>query len=504
MKRVLVVDDERPVVDHIVRTIGKDLASEFLVAGTASSGREALEKVPVLQPDIVLMDVRMPGLSGLDTIRELKRQGSGAAFLLSTAYERFDIAKEALELGISGYMLKPVVKDSLAAALRTAAEQLDRRSGFQKDEVEQREIAGELRAFVARAYVDGLMLGRSQGEAVQAMRQWLAIDKPWGLLGAAVFLHVPEESHRELEALLQYKSNAICGPLTSDLCLIFQPLANAAEAPEAEKNLLDAVRSKMGSSLQRGALRMGFAAPRPIEEVAAAWPEALMKVISLRRNFPPSSGPLVGSSESEEAFHSAVLEGDPTRIRRAFEDLLAPFELTNQVEVPDRYSIISLLGGALRRLISRGSLDPDSASLWMDFDDLRQAADGQEFCLLARTRLMILTDAVGRSKRWSVRLASALDYVARNFAQPITLNEVALHVGLPAKRLSRMFIEEVGCGYSDYLIDLRISKAKIFLLLPGATIKQVSTDCGFSDPNYFSRLFKKVTGSTPTEFAAAR
>jgi len=80
---------------------------------------------------------------------------------------------------------------------------------------------------------------------------------------------------------------------------------------------------------------------------------------------------------------------------------------------------------------------------------------------------------------------------------------VADQVGVTPKRLSRMFIEELGQGFSDYLIDFRIEKAKVLLSLPGASIKQVAAECGYPDPNYFARLFKKVTGVTPTEFSTS-
>ncbi|MEI6389013.1 MAG: response regulator, partial [Spirochaetota bacterium] len=113
MKRVMVVDDERPVVEGIVLMVQRDLGEEFAVVGSASSGREALERFGDLAPDIVLMDVSMPGISGLEAIRELRRRSSNAAFILVTAYERFDIAREAVELGLGGYLLKPVSRETL-------------------------------------------------------------------------------------------------------------------------------------------------------------------------------------------------------------------------------------------------------------------------------------------------------------------------------------------------------------------------------------------------------
>ena len=88
------------------------------------------------------------------------------------------------------------------------------------------------------------------------------------------------------------------------------------------------------------------------------------------------------------------------------------------------------------------------------------------------------------------------------FGNQISLEQAAYSVGISPNRLSRLFCEETGNGFSDFLIDYRIERAKELLAVPGASIKQVSMQCGYPDPNYFSRLFKKVTGLTPTAFSS--
>jgi two-component system response regulator YesN len=500
----LVVDDEQPVVDRIVRIIDRDLAGEFVVAGTAATGREALEKVPLVQPDIILMDVRMPGLSGLDTVRELRRRGSEAAIVLSTAYERFDIAREALELGITGYLLKPVVAETLGKSLRAAAEQLNRRTEAEQKANDFRQKDGEVRGFVIEAFLEGLMLGRGGGEGAKALRVWLGLEKPFGLVAAAAFLHRPEALRETLEATLQYKSQAFCGPLVADRCLIFLPLGSAEESAEAESGLMEALKTSLADELSRGILRVAFADPRTLENLAPAWPEALGRLSGRKPATGSARFAAGGNFEEEEEFHGALIQGDSDRVKLSLEALLAPFEEQEDVTVADRYRIITLLGSAIGRLVGLGRLDEASAHRWMDFDDLRQATNGREFCLLAWSRFPAISEAVGRTKRWSVWVSEAMVYIRQNFSRTVTLDLAADYAGVTPKRLSRLFVEQLGQGFSDYLIDFRIEKAKVLLALPGATIKQVSVDCGYPDPNYFSRLFKKVTGQTPSEFSARR
>jgi len=421
MKRLLVVDDESPVVEHIVRTVEKELAGEFVVVGTASSGREALEKVPATQPEIIVMDVRMPGLSGLDTIRELKRRGSSAVFLLSTAYERFDIAREALELGITSYLLKPVLKEVLVQALRDAADQFERVKEAELKAYDFRERDRRIRNLVIETFLGGLMLGWNTDEACRAFGEWLGIQKSWGLVAAAAFEHHPQEGRDALESLLQYKSNALCGPLVVGRCLIFLPLGSSVEATVAKESLMETLSSSRADTLQEENLRIGFADPRPLEDLASAWPEAQSRLLGREHTQDSLSAPQ-GSQAEVETFLLSISDGDPDRVRSAFESLLLSYEVSGAISVSDRYRIISLLGTTLGRLVGRGPLSGIVAHLWTDFEDLPQASSGTEFCLLVRARLATIAAAVRRANHWPAPVAGAMDFISQNYGQTLTLD----------------------------------------------------------------------------------
>jgi len=132
MKRILIVDDEQPIVAGLSLLIKRYFSEDYTVVGSASSGREAIEKARELSPDILLMDVQMPGISGLEAIKTIVSFGGPKAFILITAYERFDIAREALSLGVCDYILKPVSRDRLETALRTASQYLERGRELEK------------------------------------------------------------------------------------------------------------------------------------------------------------------------------------------------------------------------------------------------------------------------------------------------------------------------------------------------------------------------------------
>jgi len=511
MKRVLVVDDERHMVEGISSIVKRFLKDEFEVVGWALSGREAIARAQALSPDIVLMDVQMPGISGLDVIREMHRRGSLSAFILVTAYERFDIAREAMELGVLDYLLKPVSKDKLATSLRAAGAFLDRRGELETREIESLEREEQNRIFVEAAFLHGIMLGERFGLDLERYCAVLGIHEGAAVVAAATFippLGFPDPDaevrrlHEQFRATVRYKSKGFAGPLVAGHSLVLLPLAVDTDPQEAIGALKSTIAKAHVEDLAKGYLRVGFGSPRPLSEAGASWSEALGDLLGRRRvagtaRPPESDKPF----EDDATFLEALLGGSPERARLSLQRLLEPIRERSELAPPERYRIITLFGSANRLLTRRGLLDSDDAFAMMDFEDLRTAGSGPAFDLAARARFSQLIRIMERTPRWSPTVARAIGFVKENYGSQISLEQAAYSVGISPNRLSRTFSEETGSGFSDFLIEFRIERAKELLAMPGASIKHVSVSCGYPDPNYFSRLFKKVTGLTPTAFS---
>jgi two-component system response regulator YesN len=517
MKRLLVVDDERPVIEGVSLIVKRDLASEFELAGSASSGREAIDKAVALAPDIILMDVRMPGISGLEAIREIRSRGSNAVFILVTAYERFDIAREAVGLGVLDYLLKPVAKDKLSLSLRAAALFIERKAESERKEIEGREAEEGMRVFAETAFLHGLVLGQELGGELARYRRLLGLDEAYCLVGAALFLPPPASldpravtaaQHERLTSLLRYKTRGLAGPLFHNRSAFLLPLREADEGPRARNDFQSIIRAGMEDELAQGLLHFGLSSPCRLETAAKGWLEAMLDLIGQGEGAEmrtPVSSPRAAEGgkpfEDEEAFLEEILDGSPERARLPLERLLSPIA-SGEVQRPaDFYRLVGLFGAAYRGLARRGLLPPEEAALALDAEDLRRAWEGGQLAEALRDRFSRLAEGMGRVPRWSQPVARTIAFIQDNYGGQIGLELAADAVGLSPGRLSRLFVEETGRGFSDYLIDYRIEKAKEALRVPGSSIKQVSISCGYPDPNYFSRLFKKVTGLTPSAFS---
>ena len=97
-------------------------------------------------------------------------------------------------------------------------------------------------------------------------------------------------------------------------------------------------------------------------------------------------------------------------------------------------------------------------------------------------------------------ISKAIHYIQENFHENISLDDVAKEINMSYHYFSKFFKESIGTNFVDYLTELRIVKSKEMLKDSGVSIKEICNEIGYSDPNYFSKTFKKVTGMTPTEY----
>ncbi|HNX32163.1 MAG TPA: response regulator [Holophaga sp.] len=508
MKRILVADDERPVIESISLIVKRELSGQFEIAGHAMSGKDAIERAAALSPDIILMDVRMPGISGLDAIREIRKRGSAAAFILVTAYERFDIARDAVELGVIDYLLKPVAKERLAQALKRASDALERRGELERGEIEHREREETMRAFVEAAFLHGIMLGERFGSDLPKYRAVLGLPEPFAMVAVAAFLPShgsprPDDEmaslHGRFRATVRYKTQALAGPLVAGHALVLVPLRDVEAGAGSLEDFRSVLAQAHAEDLEKGHLRIGFGGARPFEDLSASWTEAMGDLLGCD---PPRSRAAGDDRpfELDEAFLEALLEGSPERARLSLERLLGPMRDQPALRSAERCRFIALFGAAGRTLARKGLLDEAEAMAMLDMEDLRSAEAGPAFALAVHARFSRLAAGIGRAPRWSPLVSRAVAFVRENYGKPMSLESTAWSLGISPNRLSRLFGEEMGKGFSDYLIEYRIDRAKELLVVPGASIKHVSFSCGYPDPNYFSRLFKKVTGLTPTTF----
>jgi len=160
MYSLMVCDDEYIVIESVKHIVENEF-SNIQIVETARSGREAIEKSRTIRPDIILTDIRMPGISGIDAVREIKKIHNDVKFVIVSVYEYFEYAKQAVELGVSEYLIKPVKKESLVETLTNITRQLDAERKKYDQELETKEKIEKMLSAVEHGFIYSLLLSQA-------------------------------------------------------------------------------------------------------------------------------------------------------------------------------------------------------------------------------------------------------------------------------------------------------------------------------------------------------
>ena len=189
MYRILIADDEKIVLDGIKFIIDKNFKD--IEYETARSGREAIEKTDSFKPDIVLMDIRMPGINGIEAIKKIKFRYDNIHFIIISAYEQFEFAKEAVNLGVIDYILKPINKAMLIKALEKAIDTIDKEVNNRRKEIEDIEKYEKIKPFIEYSFIYSIILGNQSFITTKKYREILSLRSDSGYIIVIEFENTP-------------------------------------------------------------------------------------------------------------------------------------------------------------------------------------------------------------------------------------------------------------------------------------------------------------------------
>lgn len=519
MYKLLIADDE-PVEREALRLAVRRRLPELEVAGEAENGRQAIELAEQIKPEIVLLDIQMPGLSGLEALREIKARLPETRCLVISAYDFFNFAQDALRLGADDYLLKPSHLDRLVEALNRVVSRLDEQRARRGEELRQRERWNQVRPLVESQLAATLLVGPARRSEVQVLLELLGLRFGAGLALVAS-LHersFPPDIEGEVERnlrkekayslLRQLASGAFPGAVstvTAGYAVVFIQVDPAQDeyrtrvwSMEVARRLRDRIKDELGVRFRMGLGRTH----RGVEGLHPSFREALLASrdtsVSDKVNHYADLHEGGLPAPPEERLWELLQGGDALGVRQELE---AWWQEAASFATGDQ----ATLKGALRQLaddISRRAAQaawPDSESggpqppprqdaaatfLWVRQRLERWAASREE---VKQSRLHVLT-------------RRAQSFIDGRLAEEVTLEQVAQEVAMSPYYFSKVFKQVTGETFIDYLTRTRVERAKQMLAEEAASVKEASFAVGYSDPNYFSRVFKKVTGMTPTEF----
>ena len=519
--RVFLVDDEIAIREGIRNSHLWD-DGRYSLVGEAPDGEIALSMIGDVRPDILLTDVRMPFMDGMQLASEVSRQMPWIQIIILSGYDDFNYARQAMSLGVQEYLLKPVSATDLRGALDRAADRIaQERQRSERQESLRRRIVGGSR-FMKEKLLQGVLSTRmdeqEEQRGAEQMRQ-LGIDL---VAGRYIALDISwQDGERDMEpvqdalyALSERTGGTVhvCAGRHGSLALIL-----GESERDVEERAYAFARSALGELRQlncKGAL-VGVGDTVDRLGLAAQSMNAARHVRHVRTKGGQCAGfTVVGSrelQEEEEAptvadvrpLYERMQYAEAGEARAILEEYLATLGGADiHLDVVEGYLRVETLMTASRVLHEAGGRTadlPEAQRLVRALTDAENGLDMDAAAELLRCALEY-RDA-RRPGRGGAMLSRARAYLAQNFSNPnLMLRDVSEYVGVSDSRFSTVFGQQMGITFTEYLTALRIGKARELLTATQMRSSQIAQAVGYNDPHYFSYLFRKHTGLTPSEY----
>ncbi|CAM3549718.1 response regulator transcription factor [Saccharibacillus brassicae] len=539
--RILIVDDEVLVRQGIKHYLDWEQYG-FRIVGEASNGREGLEAIERVRPHIVLTDIVMPIMEGEEFTRLIKKHHPDIEVIVLSSYGEFDYVRSTFQNGVADYILKPKLEtQELLRVLQNTARRIASirytgegsgegpdaetvleklASGYGADESappavlaelfphEQFVLVGRLRP--AGRSGAGKRAGENGPPLAERLRQALAPNAFLAAaLGPARVYGLPAPASGAAAGSEAVLVGLGTGRRTALLAALRECAAAEAGAPAPPAGLAPTSSGAAAAPPEFWAAGTAFAA---LGELSAAYRQ-LRELLESRFYFPdralmlPEELPEVG--EPLPAFNLRLFTEEIKRehFAEAFRDLR---EYTARMAADYRSTPVGLksfLGNIVFNLITLlGNMDYDAADLdeakYGFFREIEEAQDARSALFLLESFLLKAEAKIAEhaGQTGGANMKKLLAYIDEHYAEPLSLTGLGRYFHFNPSYLSSYFATHNKEGFSEYLNKIRVSRAEELLREGEISISEISGRVGYSDPGYFTKVFKKQTGLSPSQY----
>ena len=534
MLKVFLAEDEFIIREGIKNNIDWQ-AYGYEFCGEASDGELAFPLIQKTRPDILITDIKMPFVDGLALSRLVKKELPETEIIILSGYEEFDYAKEAIQIGVARYLLKPINGETLLQEIDSVAEII---LGKQKEKEIREKYQKEMEENSLRDQMDlfqHLVTGDCSMEELLSVagKLDLKIMAPWYSI---VLLKIQSMKHdyEEYSGSIVVVDERIAKLAEPEHVLVFDRALEGRAflfKADSEDELLAYQKEYLGdvkevlSSYMNLRYFGGIGTPvNRLREIPASFEDASHAFAHrylVAESCILDSSLLMqeGAAEQEDFRISAV---NPEQIDRTkMQEFLRTGDLDEVVYFVDEF-FGKLDGGAMKSRIFRQYITMDAYFSIMDFlkglglqkDEieapdqdssiLQDEKSAMDYIVRIMEKALVLREKKA-SSRYEDVVSEVIHYIEDNYAQEeLSLNLLASHVNFSPNHLSMIFSQQTGQTLIRYLTDYRMNRAKELLRCSSKKSSVISMEVGYKDPHYFSYLFKKTQGMTPTQYRGGR
>lgn len=497
MYKVLVVEDMDLTRDDIVHLIDWEKHG-FELLPDARNGKIGLEYARRYQPDIVITDIKMPVMTGLDMVEALMKLEKKPAVILLTAYEEFELAKRALQMGVQTFMLKyEIDEEVLLRELNRCVEGLKRQKNIEELRLRQK----------LRYIMKGNLEVPGAEENVLGWKGSVSL----------LFLQIPSLDSREilneekiqdiLEQNIEAEKFRVVYMRERGLVIFRKDRLYLSEVQDRDsvKHFAAQVQRVIEQEFGKNTAIAIGGSIKANKDIPVCWQRA--ERVMGNYVFEKGSCILETPPEEDKINMSQTLKENVREIEGDLENgnFLQALETlerirTELVRSRNLYWYKKVVNRLLY-LLEEKSLEAEQKEAEEKVGALKEEYGRMTvfgFCERFKEIAEILEEE--ESEQFSGKIRRAKAYIREHYAQDISLNELADHMGMNPMYLSRLFKKEMGMNFSAYLTKVRVEKAIELLKQGDYKIYEVSQMVGYQTVQYFSKVFKKETGKSPKDF----
>lgn len=531
MFRLMIVDDEQIVQEGIKITIENSF-SDIDIVGMASTGREAIEMSQNVVADIILMDIKMPGINGIEAIEAIKKRHASTKFIIVSAYEQFDYAKQAVELGVSDYILKPINANKLVSVIKKVMNEISFERERRKKEIINREKLENLVPILEKGVIYALLLNSDYKKEFNRYGDLLEIKKELAYVlvlefksaaGAGDDVNLDlraeiksDEWYPKVQNIIKYKCKCIIGPLIINriTVVVYEDVfEHEYEQRIAAINLAESIYKSIEGIIDQK-LKIALGACYSIDKINNSLEEASYTLNKM---------------ESEKVLHIYdISESSTIYVEYTYTDIKADeMRIIQLIEIGSREALVEELNSFFRKLERkflnsvvdtkniiielmvmvlsnsyRNNLEEADVGYSTYLSEIKQFEGLMQLENWCIRKIVNISGKIKNKKNLHVSkvVTKAIKYIDEKYYKDISLDEVSKEVSISPQYFSAIFKDQIGLNFVEYLGIKRIEVAKNLLREKEYSVKEICYKVGYNDPNYFSRVFKKIAGVSPTEF----
>lgn len=534
MLKIFLVEDEFVVREGIKNNIDWK-SHDYDFCGEASDGELAFPMIQKLKPDIVITDIRMPFMDGLTLSKLIKKELPWIEIIVLSGYEEFEYAKEGIKIGIAQYLLKPISGEDLLREVDALAVIIDEK--HKEREIKEKYMKEMEENFLKerKDLFQYLVTGSKSPAELLEISDKLHIDLS-AIWYNIVLIKVQSMTHAHDEysnSLIQIEKQLeeICNEkelLIFDRNLEGKALFFKADSREDIIQLQDEYIIKIKKLLYSyenihyfGGIgepvnRLGEL-PVSFENASHAFAHRYLVKDSLILNCGDINKGLYTESENFDISSMNLKQIDRSKIRgflkfgekeeavyfveEFFKDLgnnAVKSNMFRQYIVMDAYFCVAEFVEGLS--FQKNEVEPPDA----DSGIMQSIKSAMEYMIRIICKALELREKAA-SNRYGNVVDEVVHYIEENYAdEELSLNVLASHVNFSPNHLSMVFSQQMGQTFTRYLTNYRMDKAKELLRCSSKKSSVISLEVGYKDPHYFSYLFKKTQGMTPTQYRGGK